>query len=115
MLELDMGMSSRRVWIWRGELPDAQYAPVSVLSLRVEAASSASIVASQAAVEFRQIAGPHSYYGLLGAEFVPSGTAELTIEVATSAGYVGDVGDDEEDEEGEEWILLPERLPDHLL
>lgn len=103
MMQLDMGASSRRIWIWRGELPDAQYEPVSVLSLRLPAASSASTAASQAAVELRQIAGPHSNYGLLGAEFVPNGTAELAIEVATSGAYTRD------DEEGTRWILPSSR------
>lgn len=97
MMKLAMGMSSRHVWVWRGALPDAQYEPVSVLSLRLPAASSASTVASQAAAELRQISGPRSIYGLLGTEFVPNGTAELAIEVATS-------GADNPGEEGARWI-----------
>ena len=84
MMQLDMGMSSRRVWIWRGELPEARYEPAKVQSLRVPPDAQASVTANQAAIDFRAIAGPRGYYGLLGAEFTPNETPELTVEVATS-------------------------------
>lgn len=97
MQQLDMGPWSRSVWIWRGTLPDARYEPAKVLSLRVPAASPARVARGRAAAEFRAITGPRSIYGLLGAEFMPSDTPELAIEVVTS-------GDDVPHADDKRWI-----------
>lgn len=74
-----------RVRIWIGELPDATYLPIKTYTHKIAAGREPRSIIKQAAIEAYIPVGPRALYGLLGGQFEPDTTGQLTIEVNTSS------------------------------
>ncbi len=83
MRTLELGKYQRaRVWI--GELPNVACPPVKTLTHTIVADSELQHGLRLAAVELLIVTGPRSIYGLLGGQWKPDATGELSIEISIS-------------------------------
>lgn len=81
---LELG-KSRRARVWIGELPDAVCPSVRTLTHTIAADRESQNGLRLAAIEVFVPLGPRSMYGLLGGQFKPDATGQLSVDVDISA------------------------------
>ena len=74
----------RRARVWIGNLPDAACPSVKTLTHTIAAGGELQNGLRLAAIEVFVPLGPRSMYGLLGGQFEPDATGQLTIDVNVS-------------------------------
>jgi hypothetical protein len=84
MRTLELG-KYRRVRVWIGELPDAAYPTVKTLTHAIAAGRESQNGLSLAAIELFVPLGPRSMYGLLGGQWKPDETDQLSVDVSISS------------------------------
>jgi hypothetical protein len=84
MRVLELG-KYRRARVWIGELPDASYPFIEVLTHTVVARAESQSALKLAAIEIFVPLGPRSMYGLLGGQFDPETAGHLSVDVRVSA------------------------------
>lgn len=84
MRALDIG-KQRRARVWIGDLPDVACQPLRKVTYSTDAIGARTTGPRMAAIEVLVPLGPRSMYGLLGGEFIPNATKQLTVEVSVAA------------------------------
>jgi hypothetical protein len=75
----------RRARVWIGELPDAACPSIKTLTHAIAAGKERQDGLKLAAVELLIVTGPRSIYGLLGGQWKPDATGQLSVDVSVSA------------------------------
>lgn len=84
MKALELG-KHRRARVWIGELPDAACPSVKTLTHTIAADRESQHGLRMAAIEVFVPLGPRSMYGLLGGQWKPDATGQLSVDVNVSA------------------------------
>src|SRR5258708_32577560 len=84
MRTLELG-KYRRARVWIGELPDAAYPSVRVLTRTIAVGTERQNGLTLAGIEGSVPLGARSMYGLLGGQFKADATGHLSVDVSVSA------------------------------
>ena len=84
MKTLELG-KHRRARVWIGELPDTACPSVKILTHTIAADRKSQHGLRLAAIEVFVPLGPRSMYGLLGGQWKPDATGQLSVDVSVSA------------------------------